>query len=58
MNEQLKLINQTKLAKICGWSKSYLSQKLSGTKPMTEADRTKIKAGIDNIITQLQEVQL
>lgn len=58
MNEKLKLINQTKLAKICGWSKSYLSQKLSGVKPMTDADRVKIKDGIGQIIEQLKGVEL
>lgn len=58
MNEQLKLINQTKLAKMCGWSKSYLSQKLSGTKPMTESDKIKIKSGIEQIIEQLKGINL
>lgn len=58
MEDALKLINQTKLAKLCGWSKSYLSQKLSGSKPMNESDKTKIKSGIEKIIKQLQTIEL
>lgn len=57
LNKDLKIINQTEFAKLCGWSKSYLSQKFSGKKPMTEHDKEIIQTSLDNLINQLQMIK-